>query len=54
MAQRLGVSETDITNYLFRGRNVFQKMLRDEIRQSVASESAIDEEIEALKEYLRT
>jgi hypothetical protein len=28
-------------------------MLRDEIRQSVASERAVDEEIEALKEYLR-
>ena len=54
MAEKLEVSETDITNYLFRGRNIFQKMLRDEIRQSVASERAIDEEIEALKDYLRT
>lgn len=54
MAEQLDVSETDITNYLFRGRNIFQKMLRDEIRQSVSSEKAIDEEIEALKEYLRT
>lgn len=53
MAQRLDVSEVDITNYLFRGRNIFQKLLREEIRQSVSSESAIDEEIEALKEYLR-
>ncbi len=53
MAERLGVSETDITNFLFRGRNVFQKLLRDEIRQSVDSESGIDEEIEALKDYLR-
>lgn len=54
MGQRLGMSETDITNYLFRGRNIFQKLLREEIRQSVSSESAIDEEIEALKQYLRT
>lgn len=54
MADELEVSETDITNYLFRGRNIFQKMLRDEIRQSVSSEKGIDEEIEALKEYLRT
>ena len=53
MAQQLGISESDITNYLFRGRNIFQKYLRDEIRQSVTSESAIDQEIEALKEYLR-
>ena len=53
MAQTMGVSESDITNFLFRGRNYFQKLLRDEIRNSVSSESAIDEEIEALKEYLR-
>lgn len=53
MAGILGVSETDITNFLHRGRNVFQKLLRQEIRQSVTSERAIDEEIEALKEYLR-
>jgi len=53
MAAQLGISEGDITNYLFRGRNIFQKLLRDEIRQSVTTESAIDEEIEALKEYLR-
>lgn len=53
MAQKLNISEADITNYLFRGRNIFQKILRDEIRQSVTNESAIDAEIEALKEYLR-
>ena len=53
MADLLGIAETDVTNYLFRGRQLFQKLLRDEIRQSVESESAIDEEIEALKEYLR-
>lgn len=53
MADQLGVSETDVTNYLFRGRNIFQKLLRDEIRESVVTESAIDEEIEALKNYLR-
>lgn len=53
MADQLGVSEMDVTNYLFRGRNIFQKLLRDEIRESVVTESAIDEEIEALKSYLR-
>lgn len=53
MADELSVSETDVTNFLHRGRNVFQKLLRAEIRQSVSTESEIDEEIEALKEYLR-
>lgn len=54
LAEELDVTETDITNFLFRGRNVFQKLLRDQIRESVQSESAIDEEIEALKAYLRS
>ena len=49
----LGASETDVTNFLHRGRNIFQKLLRDEIRQSVSTEPEIDEEIEALKQYLR-
>jgi DNA-directed RNA polymerase specialized sigma24 family protein len=53
MAKTLGVSETDVTNFLHRGRNIFQKLLREEICQSVTRESEIDEEIEALKEYLR-
>lgn len=53
MAERIGVTETDVTNFLHRGRNVFQKILRDEIRQLVTSESDIDAEIDALKEYLR-
>jgi len=53
MAGELGVSEIDITNYLHRGRNIFHRLLRDEIRQSVATEWEIDDEIEALKEYLR-
>ncbi len=53
MAKKIGVNETDVTNFLHRGRNVFQKLLRSEIRQSVTSESEIDQEIEALKEYLR-
>lgn len=53
LAKRFGVSESDITNFLYRGRNIFQKLLRDTIRQSVERESAIDEEIEALKAYLR-
>ncbi|MDR0869016.1 MAG: hypothetical protein LBP75_11200 [Planctomycetota bacterium] len=53
VAKNLGLCHSDVTNYLFRGRNIFQKLLRDEIRQSVVDEEAVNEEIEALKEYLR-
>ncbi len=53
LAESVGMSENDVTNYLHRGRNIFQKLLREEIRQSVSSEPEVDEEIEALKEYLR-
>lgn len=53
IAEELGVSELDVTNYLHRGRNIFHKMLRNEIRELVSLESEVDAEIEALKEYLR-
>ena len=53
IGDELGVSETDVTNFLYRGRTIFQKLLRNEIRELVATESEIDTEIEALKEYLR-
>jgi RNA polymerase sigma-70 factor (ECF subfamily) len=53
LAEEFGVSETDVTNFLHRARNIFQKILRDEIRQSVTGEADVDGEIEALKQYLR-
>jgi len=53
MAQALGVSEVDVTNFLHRGRHIFQRILREEICQSVTTASEVDAEIEALKEYLR-
>ncbi|MCC8115631.1 MAG: hypothetical protein LIP18_00470 [Planctomycetes bacterium] len=53
IGEELGVSEIDVTNFLHRGRNIFHKLLRSEIRELVASEAEIDAEIEALKEYLR-
>ncbi len=53
IGQELGVSEIDVTNFLYRGRNIFHKLLRSEIRELVSSDSEIDAEIEALKEYLR-
>ena len=49
----LGVSEIDVTNFLHRGRNIFHKLLRSEIRELVSSDAEIDQEIEALKDYLR-
>lgn len=47
----LGLSETDVTNYLHRGRNIFQKLLREEVRQSVLTESEIDDELEELHRH---
>ncbi|MDR3210337.1 MAG: hypothetical protein LBU79_00265 [Planctomycetota bacterium] len=49
----IGASEIDVTNFLHRGRNIFQKILRSEIRELVSSDNEVDVEIEALKEYLR-
>ena len=53
IGEELGVSEIDVTNFLYRGRNIFQKILRAKIRELVASEADVDAEIEALKQYLR-
>ena len=47
------MSEIDITNFLHRGRNIFHKLLRSEIRELVSSDAEVDAEIEALKQYLR-
>ncbi len=53
IGEELGASEIDVTNFLHRGRNIFQKILRSEIRELVSSDAEVDVEIEALKEYLR-
>ena len=53
IGKEIGASETDVTNFLHRGRNIFQKILRSEIRELVSSDAEVDVEIEALKEYLR-
>jgi RNA polymerase sigma-70 factor (ECF subfamily) len=45
------LSETDVTNYLHRGRNIFQKMLREEVRQSVTTDAEVEEEIRDLQRY---
>ncbi|MDR1612404.1 MAG: hypothetical protein LBT97_06410 [Planctomycetota bacterium] len=49
----LGVTEIDVTNFLYRGRNIFQKILRAGIRELVSTDAEVDAEIEALKQYLR-
>jgi len=51
LAELLGLSETDVTNYLHRGRNIFHKLLREEVRQSVISEDEIDKELSELRRY---
>ncbi len=53
IGEELGVSEIDVTNFLHRGRNIFHKLLRSEIRELVSSDAEVDAEIEALKDYLR-
>jgi RNA polymerase sigma-70 factor (ECF subfamily) len=52
VAQKMHTRVDLVANYMSRGRAIFQKLLRAEIRQSVTTESAIDEEITAMKEYL--
>jgi RNA polymerase sigma-70 factor (ECF subfamily) len=46
-----GLSEMDVTNYLHRGRNIFQKLLREEVRHSVLTDAEVDQEIEELRQY---
>ncbi|MCC8180696.1 MAG: hypothetical protein LIP23_07290 [Planctomycetes bacterium] len=53
IGEEIGVSETDVTNFLHRGRNIFHKLLRSEIRELVSTDAEVDIEIEALKQYLR-
>jgi DNA-directed RNA polymerase specialized sigma24 family protein len=51
LGETLGMSETDVTNYLHRGRNIFQKLLRSEVRHSLFHETELDQELEELREY---
>ncbi len=53
IGEEIGASEVDVTNFLHRGRNIFQKILRSEIRELVSTDAEVDVEIEALKDYLR-
>ncbi len=53
IGEEIGATEIEVTNFLHRGRNIFQKILRSEIRELVTSDAEVDVEIEALKDYLR-
>jgi len=48
LANRLGLTETDVTNYLHRAKKIYRDVLREEIRSYVDSEEAVDDEIREL------
>lgn len=51
LAAQFETSETSITNWLHRGRNIFHRFLREEIGESVLSEREVDEELRDLRRY---
>jgi RNA polymerase sigma-70 factor (ECF subfamily) len=52
LAGRFGLSETDITNFLHRGRRLYDAALRAELRNSVNSDREVEEELGELRHYL--
>jgi len=48
----LGLSESDVTNYLHRGRRLYDEALRRELRNSVGSDREVEEELAELRRYL--
>ena len=52
LAERFDISETDVTNYLHRGRRLYDAALRAELRGSVASDREVEEELAELRHYL--
>ena len=51
LAARLGVAETDVTNYLHRAKRRFARIVRDEVLNWVSSPREVDEEIGSLLTY---
>ena len=49
---RFGLSETDVTNFLHRGRRLYDAALRAELRNSVNSDREVEEELAELRHYL--
>ncbi|HOX07116.1 MAG TPA: hypothetical protein PK280_12000 [Planctomycetota bacterium] len=52
LGKRFGLSETDVTNYLHRGRRLYDEALRRELRNSVGSDREAEEELAELRRYL--
>jgi RNA polymerase sigma-70 factor (ECF subfamily) len=52
LAERFGISETDVTNYLHRGRRLYDAALRAELRNSVHTDREVEEELGELRRYL--
>jgi len=52
LAERFDLSETDVTNFLHRGRRLYDAALRAELRGSVASDREVEEELAELRKYL--
>jgi RNA polymerase sigma-70 factor (ECF subfamily) len=52
IGKRFGLSESDVTNYLHRGRRLYDQALRRELRNSVGSDREAEEELAELRRYL--
>ncbi len=52
LAGQFDCSETDITNFLHRGRRLYDAALRAELRNSVNSDREVEEELAELRKYL--
>jgi RNA polymerase sigma factor (sigma-70 family) len=50
-AKALGMTEEDVTRYLHRARNKFSNVVREMIRETVASEDEVDHELADLQRY---
>jgi RNA polymerase sigma-70 factor (ECF subfamily) len=48
IAERLKISEVDVTNFLHRAKRIYKDLLRSEIRSYVASDEDVEEEIREL------
>ncbi len=52
LGERFDLSETDVTNFLHRGRRLYDAALRAELRNSVNSDREVEEELAELRHYL--
>jgi len=52
LGERFDLSETDVTNFLHRGRRLYDAALRAELRNSVNSDKEVEEELGELRKYL--